>query len=223
MSVVAPWFGSQNTGVDCAIREDVDHCVEVESGSLRRVPAMAAKARQHSRPGRWQATETGSCRERRRRICIGWSSSRSRRTVFLLTFGLVLGTRSGTSPPRPLSAQPPQPRLRSPRQFTTRSDSPMPSMSESAPYHNCASSTGRREPQNSRKIWRLSPKPRIRRSRWIASCTRRTVSNILVGSSEPREEWDVESCAPSFQRPIIVVINSPSGVSRDVICAGIAC
>src|SRR5271169_1972185 len=76
-------------------------------------------------------------------------SSRSRRTVFSRAAGLFGHTkRKVSSTPPPFSAQPPQPRLRSPRQFTTRSESSMPSMSESAPYHRYVSPTGRSEPQN---------------------------------------------------------------------------
>ena len=48
-------------------------------------------------------------------------------------------------------------------------------------------------------------------------CTRPPVSHILSGSSKPREEWDIESCAPIFQRPIISDYYSHSGCVRDVI------
>src|SRR6185437_9091211 len=90
-----------------------------------------------------------------------WSRrSRSRPTVFRRTAGLFGHTKrkvSSTSPP--LSAQPPHPRLRSPRQFTTSSESSRPSISERAPYQSAVSPTGRREPQNSRKISGASRKP----------------------------------------------------------------
>jgi len=52
---------------------------------------------------------------------------------------------SSTSPP--FSAHPPQPRLRMPRQFTTRSSSAIPSMSESALNQRYMLSTGRCGPQ----------------------------------------------------------------------------
>ena len=58
-----------------------------------------------------------------------------------------LGTRSGTSLPLRLlfSAQPPQPRLRSPRQFTTRSESSMPSIvgKGAVPKHSVVDRTAR--------------------------------------------------------------------------------
>ena len=42
-----PEFGSRSRGVDRAIGEGVNDCVEVKIGSLRRVPAVTAKAGQH--------------------------------------------------------------------------------------------------------------------------------------------------------------------------------
>jgi hypothetical protein len=112
------------------------------------------------------------------------SNSRSRRTAFARAAGLFGHTkRNVSSTPFPLSAQPPQPRLRSPRQFTTRSESSRPSISERTPYQSAVSSTGRRGPQNSRKTSGDSRKPTTRRSRSIAFRTGRTVSSIPSGSS----------------------------------------
>ena len=134
-----------------------------------------------------------------------WSRrSRSRPTVFRRTAGLFGHTKrnvSSTSPP--FSAQPPHPRLRSPRQFTTRSDPSMPSISERAPYHRIELPTGRSGPQNFWNTCGASRKPTMRRSRSISSCTRRTISTMPSGSSELRKECDVESCAPIFQEPIM--------------------
>ena len=49
----------------------------------------------------------------------------------------------------------------------------------------------------------------------MASCTRRTVSSIPSGSSDSREEWDVESCATSFQELVMSPNTHPDEPHRQ--------
>ena len=185
------------------IREDFDDRVEIQINALRLIPAVVAKQDSISSDAAPRAKENGSCQERRQ-------SERIPSEEPAKPSGSPSGAQpdcwdkqSGRSPPLRSLFRPNLPSRGCVRPANSRQgpESARPSVSERTPYQSDVPSTGRPGPQNSRKASGASRKPTIRRSRSIASCTRRTVSSIPTGSSASGEEWDVDSCALTFQEP----------------------
>ena len=156
------------------------------------------KSRIEPRSGRWPVKESVSCRGKRRQRDTGRATLEAGGAFSPSLRGCLGQTNRNVSwTSASFSAQPPHPRLRSPRQFTTRSDSCIPSMSERRLYQRNTSFAGRRPGLLiARNIAGFSRAPTIRMSRSMIERARSTTSITRSRPNALDNEWDVDNCAP---------------------------